>query len=695
MSFRELALKPEYRSRLDNVIENFYNPVLRQSVVYKRAVGFFSSSALISMATGISNLLSNGGKIQIITSPRISPEDVAAINEGFRRRQNFLHPLKETSIKKNSSILSDLVASNKIEIKIALLESENEAGMFHEKLGLMYDDGGNVIAFSGSMNESANAFFTNYEAIDVFTSWTSDAARVQRKQFAFNSMWENCEPGIKVLNFSDVNVEILKEYQTKNIQRAEKNPVEISREFKIPVGVDLREYQLKAVESWAKNKFVGIFDMATGTGKTYTALAGITKLFKVTKKNLAVIIVCPYKNLVEQWAENIEKFGIKPIICYSEKRNWRVRLKNTVIGFDFGVEKFFCAVMTEATFSTVEIQKLLKKLKNNAVLVVDEAHRFGASYLNKNLPTNIPYRLALSATIERQGDAIGTQRIYDYFGAKCIEYPLKKAIENNMLTPYYYYPILVSLDEEELESYLELTAKICKSFYAAENKISNYTKILLGQRAKIVAGAKNKINALRQLIVNYKDENQILVYCGAAEINEERQIDIVTKMLGNEFEMSVKKFTCAEKAKERQAIKENFAEGKHLQALVAIRCLDEGIDMPNVKTAFILASSGNYREYVQRRGRLLRKFPGKNHAVIFDFVTVPIPFEEIKNYKAETINAVKSLVQKEITRVKNFAELAENPFDADILVADMQKAFSIINAKEGGCNVFDEELQIR
>ncbi len=667
MSFRELTLKQEYRSGLDNVIENFYKPVLRQSVVYKRAVGFFSSSALVTLSEGITKLLENGGKIQIITSPRISPEDIEAIKYGFQKRKIMSDAPK--------NLLSNLIASGQLEIKIALLENENETGMFHEKLGLMYDDSGNVIAFSGSMNETANAFVTNYESIDVFTSWTRDTERVRRKQRAFNSMWENCAQGIKVLEFSEVNTEILQEHKLPPKSRFKKKSAEKSCAPKIPENIKLRDYQKEAITKWANNSYVGIFDMATGTGKTYTALAAITQLFNATQKNLAVIIVCPYKNLVEQWAENILKFGITPVVCCSEKKNWRARLRNSILSFKFGIEKFICAVMTEAAFTSVDAQNLIKRLNGHALLVADEAHRYGAVCLNKNLPHNFPYRLALSATIERQGDAVGTQKIYDYFGTKCIEYPLQKAIEADMLTPYYYYPVLVTLEADELENYLELTAKIRKSYHAAENINSEYIKILLVQRARLTAGARNKISELRKIISDYKNDNQILIYCGAAKINEARQIDVVTEMLGNEIGMSVKKFTCEETASERQEIKKNFEEGSHLQALVAIRCLDEGIDIPSVKTAFILASSDNYREYVQRRGRLLRKYPGKNCAVIFDFVTLPVPPEEIQNCKPETIAAVKSMVQKEINRVKNFSALAENPFDADFLIAKIRKHF--------------------
>lgn len=663
MSFRELELKPEYRSRRDNVIENFYNPLLSETVLYKRAVGFFSSSALISLEKGILNLIKNGGKIQIITSPHISTEDIFVIREGFRRRKNFADAVK------TSNFLSELIAAKRLEIKIALLENGDNAGMFHEKLGLMYDGGGNVVAFSGSMNESANAFVTNYEAIDVFTSW-DDAERVYRKQKAFNAMWENREPGIQVVNFSEVKTEFLRDYQIKPLKKSAETP----KIFKFPVNVNLREYQKKAVANWAKNSYTGIFDMATGSGKTFTAIAAIIQLLNA-KKTLAAIIVCPYKNLVEQWAENLAKFGIRPLVCYSEKKNWRTRLKNSVLSFNFGVEKFFCAVMTEATFANDFVQILLKKLQGNAALIADEAHRFGADGLSKKLPQNIKYRLALSATIERGDD--GTQKIFDYFGAKVFEYPLQKAIEENMLTPYYYNPVVVALDADELKNYLKLTAKIAKFFYATENLENEYAKILLAERARIIAGAKNKIAALRKIISNFKDDNQILIYCGAAKINEARQIDVVTKMLGNEFDMRVKKFTCEEKAAERAMIKANFAEGKHLQALVAIRCLDEGVDMPSVKTAFILASSGNSREYIQRRGRLLRKFPGKKCAVIFDFVTLPIAPENINSFDSETVEKVQTLVKNELVRVKDFASLAENPFYSDCLVADIQKKFSI------------------
>ena len=727
MSFKDLDIKAEYRSRLDNVVKDFYIPILENSVLYQRAVGFFSSSALLALSGGICGLIKNGGKIQLIASPRLSNEDIEAINDGLKKRDEVVKEVLLKEIREPQgkfeqvrfNLLSNLIAAGLLEIKIALLESNNEIGMFHEKVGLMYDSEDNIIAFSGSMNESANAFFTNHEAIDVFTSWTSDKGRVLSKQAAFNAMWNDKEPGISVRNFPEIDKQIIKRYRrTEKIDtslddqfksdiddRIKEEPKEKLNEEKImvriPANVQMRQYQLEAIDEWSKRNYCGIFDMATGTGKTYTALAAIINLYNALNQNLAVIIICPYQHLVEQWKVDIIAFGMKPIVCYSAsaQRNWKERLDTAVTSFNFNFKKHFCMVTTNATFSTDYVQRLMQKLKGNILLVVDEAHNFGADHLSKTLLPNIPYRLALSATIDRHGDPEGTQKLYNYFGGKCIEYTLKDAINNGMLTPYYYYPIVVSLNEDELNEYLELTTKINKGLSKdkfGKCKLNEYAKMLLIKRARIVAGASEKILKLREVMQDYHNDNQILVYCGATTmhdidyredkppIDEARQIDIVSDMLGNELNMRVTKFTSEETASEREQIKENFAEGKHLQALVAIRCLDEGVNIPSICTAFILASSTNPKEYVQRRGRVLRKFPGKQYATIFDFITLPIPLEDIYQYDSNVINSAKSLARREIIRMKDFAEIAENPFESDSLISEIQEAYDIESNDEEG-----------
>lgn len=714
MSFLDVEIKPEYRSRLDNVMKDFYIPVLKQAVLYKRAVGFFSSSALLEMSAGLCGLVKNGGKIQLIASPRLSAEDIEAINEGLRRRDEVIEEalIRELTAPSGPqevarlNLLSNLIASGVLEIKIAFLETDNTVGMFHEKMGLMYDADNNIIAFSGSMNESFNAFRQNYEAVDVFTSWTRDEERVLAKQSAFNAMWNDYEPSIRVREFPQVSDIIVSRYlvdRTPNLELDDsimQDECRIAAKREAPTGphipsfVKMRPYQIEAISSWAKQGYRGIFDMATGTGKTYTALAALATLYKATNQKLAVFIVCPYQHLVEQWKDDIVAFGMKPIICYSasSQKNWKERLKTAATGFNIGVQNHFCVVSTNATFSGEYVQSIVKKMRGNVVLVVDEAHNFGAEHLSTTLMENMKYRLALSATIDRHGDPEGTQKLYEYFGEKCIEYTLKDAIDNKMLTPYFYHPVVVSLNEVELEEYLDLTAKIRRNVHADKHGkvvLSEYAKMLLIKRARLVSGAAEKITVLRELMRDYRHDNHMLVYCGAttmhdvdykegtAHIEDIRQIDLVADMLGNEFGMRVSKFTSEEDAAERERIKKDFDAGDHLQAVVAIRCLDEGVNIPSIKTAFILASSTNPKEYVQRRGRVLRLFKGKNYAVIYDFITLPFALDCVDQVDAETLESGKSLALREIIRMKDFASIAENPFDSDELIAKIQSAYDI------------------
>ena len=715
MGFLNIDIKSEYRSRLDNVIKDFYVPVLKQAVLYKRAVGFFSSTALVEMSAGICGLVKNGGKIQLIASPHLSANDIEAINNGLKRRDDVI---EEALIRQLSepigaeetarlNLLSNLIAAGVLEIKIAFLETDNTVGMFHEKMGLMYDNDQNIIAFSGSMNESFNAFRQNYEAVDVFTSWTSDENRVMAKQAAFNAMWNDYEPSIRVRDFPKVADLIVKKYRTDNNTDlsldeksfdAESNDESFATKADngphIPSKVKMRPYQIEAINSWAEKDYRGIFDMATGTGKTYTALAAIATLYKATSNNLAVFIVCPYQHLVEQWKDDIVAFGMKPIVCYSasSQRNWKERLKTAATSFNIGVQNHFCVVTTNATFSSDYVQGIVKKMRGNVLLVVDEAHNFGAENLSTTLMDNMKYRLALSATIDRHGDPEGTSKLYAYFGEKCIEYTLKDAIDNKMLTPYYYYPVVVSLSETELEEYLDLTAKIRKNVHPDKRGkvvLSEYAKMLLIKRARLVSGAVEKIDVLRGLMQDYKDDNHMLVYCGAttmhdvdykegkAHADDIRQIDLVADLLGNELGMRVSKFTSEEDAAERERIKADIDEGEHLQAVVAIRCLDEGVNIPSIKTAFILASSTNPKEYVQRRGRVLRLFKGKTHAVIYDFITLPFDLELTNQVEPEVLESGKSLALREIVRMKDFAAIAENPFDSDDLISQIQSAYGI------------------
>lgn len=476
-----------------------------------------------------------------------------------------------------------------------------------------------------------------------------------------------------------------KKLQLEKIQNGEiETKMNIPR---IPSDITLFDYQKEAISEWEKQDYKGIFDMATGTGKTLTGLGAISKLSEFLNDKLAVFIVCPYQHLVEQWVEDIEKFGMKPIIGYSssEQKNWKVLLKYAVEDFNLKIKNrtFFCFISTNATFSSEFVQGQISKLHGNAVLVVDEAHNFGAEYLRKLLSNKFSYRLALSATLERHGDKEGTQALYDYFGKKCIEYNLERAIKEKKLTRYKYYPIIVSLTDDEFAYYEQYSREISKCVIKGKNgklKLNEKGKRIALQRARLVAGASNKIGALKEQITPYINDNHILVYCGATKIFDEdseiddtnndeisegkRQIEVVTDLLGNLLGMKVAQFTSKENMQERAIIKKEFSEGKNLQALVAIKCLDEGVNIPAIKTAFILASTTNPKEYIQRRGRVLRKSEGKDFAEIYDFITIPRSVDEVIYETFEEKKKGRALVVNELVRAIEFARLSMNEISA-------------------------------
>lgn len=717
MSFSDLEIKEEYRSLQDDIVGDFYIPLLRCAKKYQRAVGFFSSSALIEISDGIAGLVKNGGTIELVASPKLSEDDVAAIETGIKLRDEVIRERLLEAItapqgrfeERRLNYLINLIAAGILEIKIAVLDNGKKIGMYHEKVGLMYDNEGNVIAFSGSMNESVTAYMHNCEAIDVFKSWEggSDAKRVMNKQLSFKAIWENYEPCMIVMDFPKAVKEKLFEYRkSETIDHYEveeeksaiddKSGMPVDEKIKnvpcIPEWVKIREYQNDAIEKWADNRFAGIFDMATGTGKTYTGLAAIVRLYAVRKAPLAIFIVCPYQHLVTQWVEDINAFGMKPVICHSASRQkkWKTRLKDACLSLELGISNYMCAIFTNDTYISDFVQKTIVHVKAQAVLVVDEAHNFGAEKTSKYLDDVIPYRLALSATLERYGDDYGTKKLFDYFGEKCIEYTLKEAIENDMLVRYYYHPILISFKDGELEKYLDLSKQIAKAMMSCNDKEpSDYAKMLLIKRARLVASAREKVEQLLVEMRKHVQENHILVYCGATTMQdidydedkppdeEKKQVDIVTKLLGNELQMKVAKFTFEENADIREKLKKEFDEGESLQALIAIRCLDEGVNIPSIDKAFILASSTNPKEYIQRRGRVLRKYKGKTHSDIYDFVVSPLPLNSINTYDEETIRLSQSLVKREIFRMRDFANLAENTSVADEIIYNMIESYGI------------------
>ena len=732
MSLPNLSIKNEYRTLIDNVVQNFYIPLLKESVYYKRAVGFFSSTSLVEISKGIAEMAEQGGKIQIVASPYLSAEDIEAIQKGYAERNKVIETavLRQISVDtfdyfsmQRLNLLACLIADGILDIRIAYTEDKSGIGMYHEKMGIIEDKEGNRVAFSGSMNESSTAMSINYETIDVFRSWgdQNEAERVRLKENAFSSIWNNVEPNIKVLEFPSISEALIEKYKknTPNFnvdkeqfpfkERVKANgEIEISHNpvgARIPSNVSLHNYQKEAISSWVGENYNGIFDMATGTGKTFTGLGAISKLSEDLNDFLAVIIVCPYQHLVDQWVEDIVCFNMNPIIGYSSspQKDWKNRLSKAVRDQKLRADKrFFCFICTNATFTSEFVQSQISKIHSSVLLVVDEAHNFGADSFSKLLDERFTYRLALSATLERHRDEEGTAFLYSFFGKKCIEYTLERAIAEGKLTPYKYYPVVVHLNADELETYEQLSYEMSKCIIKDKNgkyKLNKYGEILALRRARIIAGASGKLVALREKIKPYIHDNNILVYCGATNISDEnsncsdnaediRQIEAVTRILGIEFGMDVAQFTSKESMETRTLIKEQFQRGDRLQAIVAIKCLDEGVNIPSIRTAFILASTTNPKEYIQRRGRVLRKAPNKPFAVLYDFVTLPRPLDSVSSLTMEQAQRDLSLVKNELERIKEFGRLAQNSMDANNLIWDIQDAYHITDdeLEKGGFN---------
>ena len=606
------------------------------------------------------------------------------------------------------NLLANLIADGILDIKIAFTESGSKMGMYHEKMGIISDDEGNTVAFSGSMNESHTALKDNYEVIDVWCSWKSDEQKdkVDTKVSAFSSIWNDKEPSIRIIDFPELKQEILDRYKRKLITNYQQESFEVDEPDgispiqgnvpAIPSGVTLHEYQTEAIDAWEEKQFRGIFDMATGTGKTFTGLGAIVRLHSVTEGKVAVIIVCPYQHLVEQWVEDIEFFGIKPIIGYSAsaQKDWLKRIEKAMFNQKLRVKgrEFFCFVCTNATFATPKVQAQLNKIRGNALLVVDEAHNFGAERLSNLMDSKYNYRLALSATIDRHNDEEGTARLYDFFGEKCIEYSLDRAIAEGKLIRYKYYPIITTLNDDEMEIYSGLSYEMSKCLIRGKDgrfRLNERGKKLALKRARLVAGIEDKINKLYDAIIPYKDDKHILVYCGATTLlrddqdysdtadDDIRQIDAVTDLLGNHLRMSVSQFTSKEDIAERERLKKEFAAGDNLQALIAIKCLDEGVNIPAIKTAFILASTTNPKEYIQRRGRVLRLSKGKDYAVIYDFLALPRPLGDVPSLTDEQVRRELTLVKNELARAEEFARLAMNMAEAEQLIMSIKSAYSI------------------
>ncbi len=491
----------------------------------------------------------------------------------------------------------------------------------------------------------------------------------------------------------EVIMEKLKETEYKVAATKSNEP-----HFPYPSGP--RDYQVQAFENWKNNRQKGLFAMATGTGKTITSLNCLLEIYKKSGYYKALILV-PTITLVEQWEKECEKFNFSNVIKVCSKYNgWQTSLANIrMLELSNPDNKqSYVIISTYASFiRPANFLELNQFPKNKLLFIADEAHNMGAGLIAKRL-NDIKYlrRIGLSATPERQFDEEGNARLMEFFGCNkkyTFEYSMAEAIQNKALCKYYYYPHLVKLTNEEMVQYIELSKKIAKIINREDEDSQEILKRLLLKRKQIIHKAENKKRIFEQILKEHIEKTgslkYTLVYVPEGNQPDDQAADVFdtterikddedTIHLINEYtrivrdidsHIVVRQFTS--ESTDRDMMLADFASG-NIDVLTSMKCLDEGVDVPRSGLAIFCASTGNPRQFIQRRGRILRTHPDKRFAIIHDLVVIP----EV-NVAPECYELEKGLVSTEIKRVRDFALLSENCNDTLNTLDDVLNQYQI------------------
>jgi HKD family nuclease len=423
-------LRISYRSGRDNLVRDFYVPCLERALLYRRAVGYFTSAGLAHAAQGLASLVARGGKMRLIASPYLEEADVTALLKAAEHPEEVLRAIVSRQIgeiadyllRERLNALAWLIADGALEIRLALrLDREGRIaqGLYHEKIGIFSDDDGNHVAFAGSANETSGGLVDNFESIKVFWSWEDPQGRVDEEITNFEMLWSNKTAGLRVLDFTGISRDLLHKYQlshrpqsieeTSPVYRAEVAPVPPGT---IPVDVLPRPYQREAMRAWLAAEGKGILAMATGAGKTLTSLYLACKLLeKRENRPMVIVVVCPYLNLARQWVREMARFGIAPVECFKNRTCWEVELQASYQKLSCQVTPVVGVVVTNQTFLSSAFQVALKPSIATHFLIADEVHNLGAPRLKELLPQWIQLRLGLSATPERHHDEESTNEL--------------------------------------------------------------------------------------------------------------------------------------------------------------------------------------------------------------------------------------------------------------------------------------------
>lgn len=710
--FLDLPPSLRYRTGSEHEPIQFFSEALCSSTSFKLMLGFFSSSAISLLSYGFSVFLFNEGSMKLLINTAITDEDREAFkgkdssyfySTGFNLRD--IKKLSATLSKRDRHFfecLSFLIAKKRIELKI--ISPNNRIGISHSKCGF-FSDGTNKVAFEGSCNFTRYAMLENIESLSVFPSWEgSDLKRIQAIEEDFDRTFRGEDPSVVTIDATELTESIVEYFPPKELKELLKQEIEFESQNEIPLPTKVtqslqksrdtlvriesephfpfeagpRGYQIEAFKNWKINGQKGLFAMATGTGKTITALNTLLEIYKREKSYKAIILV-PTKTLADQWEKECRSFNFQHVIQVSDNPDWRKELERNKALSSYGVsglESSFIVICVYRSFGDEEkfreLTSFSKKDLSHLLLIADEAHCLGARNLINKLPRiKFARRLGLSATPERQFQEGVTKQLLEFFGAldhPTYEYSMKKAIEDGILCPYVYHPKIVTLTPEELEKYKVISKQIAKlwnfSTQLNSDGLSGNSALdmLLLKRKRIIHKAYNKLQAFKEIVQEiFKMQGSLrytLVYAPEGSAEEKNSggsdhlIDEFTRVI-RELDRRITVCQFTGESKNREEIIKRFADGS-IEVLTSMKCLDEGVDVPQAKNAIFCASTGNPRQYIQRRGRILRRCKGKREAIIYDLLVDP------GSMGTEDIEIERRLVEGELRRVFEFASLAEN-----------------------------------
>jgi superfamily II DNA or RNA helicase len=705
----------DYKTGSEDEPLQFYLDALCNSNTFDLLLGYFSSSAINILSLGFANFIYSGGKMRAIINNVLSEEDKKAIEKG-QEKQPFTTVYNLNNVKELSESLDEygrhffecfawLISNNRIEIKI--IKPKDGKGISHYKSGIL-GDGENKVGFKASCNFTAYGLLENLEELNCRLSWEDDLSnrKLNKQNKYFEEIFTENADFVEYLNIEDVKAAIKNEFGDKNINELliqekellnKKNKVfnnskikksvkiaidkinefdKIDKAPKFPYAEGPRPYQIEAYTNWVANDRKGLFAMATGTGKTLTSLNCLLNQYKESNSYKAVILV-PTIALVNQWKDECRKFNFNNVITVSSQEKWpqNISFLNSASNF---IDVSFVIIVTYASFYRNNFQSHFQNLPKETLLIADEAHNLGSNNISKVLPKiHLNQRIGLSATPDRKFDEIGNKSIEDFFNDKppfVYSYSMEQAMEMGWLCKYKYYPHIVKLTDIELAEYVKKSKQLIKYF---DNQTKRYkdckeVEILLLERKRIIHKAHNKLDVFKKILEDEFNKRGNLKYTlvyvpEGIEPNYDNVDDFIEDQddisLINDYTRAVSRTDTSIMVKQytsntnnRNDVIKGFQQGK-IDVLTSMKCLDEGVDVPRSELAIFCASTGNPRQFIQRRGRVLRNHPDKVFAVIHDLVVVPNIDDE------STFEMEKNMIKKELERVVDFSILAINKID--------------------------------